>query len=82
MREIDERAKRMRRGYVNAAGNTFGLLQAKPRESEAGWHMAALVDGDFAGWLCHHAHRTEADAAACERTEPPTGHTVVTRHAG
>ena len=82
MKEIDERerAERIRRGMLNAAANTFGLLKSEPRPSDGGWRMAALLDGDFVGWLCHHAHGTQADAAACKHTEPLTGHTVVRRH--
>ena len=80
MNEIDERqrAERIRRGMLNAAANTFGLLKFKPHPSDGGWRMAAILDGELAKWLCDHVHQTAADAAACKHTEPLTGHTVVT----
>lgn len=71
--------ERARRGYLNAASNTFGLEQAdKPRRSKDGWRMAAYVDGTFAFWLCGHSHRTKAEAAAC--TEPVLHYTDPAAH--
>ena len=79
MTRTDARMERNRRGFLNSAANTFGLLRSEPRESADGWRMAAVLDGEFVGWLCDQPHGSLAGAAACERAEPLTGHTLAER---
>ena len=64
MTDTDARTERIRGGFLNSAANTFGLLKSEPRESADGWRMAAVLDGELAGWLCDEPHRTQAEATA------------------
>jgi hypothetical protein len=69
-----------RRGFVNAANMTFGLLKAEVLAVYGGgWCEARMLDGDFCGWLCAHIHATAQEAEDCPnkdsllRPEPSWG---------
>src|SRR3990172_11314858 len=60
---------RMLRVYENAANNTFWLLDEDVMEGDAGWRAGRRLDGYFWGWLCPHAHPSQAEASNCPAKE-------------
>ena len=61
------RDERSRRGFLQTARNTFGMLYPKVLPVEGGYRDARIFDGGFEGWLCPHVHKTEKAAEECRR---------------
>lgn len=64
---------RARRGFANAANNTFGVLKPETLAVEGGWRDARMLDGEFMGWLCPHVHATKQAAEGCPERESVLG---------